>query len=197
MSEGHDDNVPAFTQPPLSQICSQIVTEINKVLSRYIRKLDGGEQFQFSTYPGNPDIPNDTHKCTETISFPGLYYAVSGSYGLEYIMTDEQRKLLYASDVGAADVDIKIIFDEDNLPQFVKNAIAESENHNRYTVKMFYHRLMMKIIRALKSHLSPGEGWLMELENVGLLFNTDQARFDIVVAPLSTCASLKNFLDHI
>lgn len=191
-------SVDANSLPPLSELCSQVVNAINNVLLDYIGGLiPEGDPFKFEYYPGNPITDNDTHGCAETITFPGLYYAVSGSYGLEYIMTDEQRKKLYANDVGAYDIDIKIIFDEEKVPPFVKDAIVRNSQIKRgYDTTKFYYTLMRKIIRSLNPYLLPNDGWLMDIESMGLLFNADESRIDVLVAPLSMCASLSNFLAH-
>ena len=196
-------SVDASTQPPLSELCSKVVVAINNVLFRYIVGLlpvDERYSFEFDLYKGNPFRYGDTHKCHETRTFPGLYYAVSGSYGLEYILTDEQREKLYANGVGAYDIDIKLIFDEETVPQFVKNAIANKSKPKRgYNTTKFYYGLMMDIIIALEPYLVPPEDKednLYDVEGMGLLFNADKSRIDVLVGPLSMCNSLRNFLAH-
>lgn len=163
--------------------CNDIVSVINDVL---IQELEIGEN-EVEWYYEPTDVVSN---CTRTLTHPGLYFAISGGYGFEMYLPDDDYERLYERMAGTIDLDIDIFIDTSNLK--FRWLASESFWFYSFLVDRITSQLHSK---KLISDFDYSTAAFNEVTEMGTIWFNKDLKLDLIIGPLLSAPSLPVYLN--
>jgi hypothetical protein len=174
--------------------CRDVVSVINDVLITEFEIPDDKVRWYYEP----TDVVNH---CTRTIEYPGLYYTVSGGYGFETYLPDDDYERLYDNKAGTSDLDIKIVFDTKYKSSFLGFFNEETDNpdvlEKADQTPEFMLYLMDQIRQKLREQgeTSKDGGEAIFIPGLGLLWSHIELKLDVLISSLEHIPSLSAYLN--
>ena len=125
------------------------------------------------------------------MTFPGLYYSVSGGYGFESTLTDDQYDRLLAKKAGTIDLDVKIVFDKNQFTRF----FDDSEDGDMFFFETICGNIQdMLLTQGLISVDDISNSKVIGITDWGVVWFDRGLKLDLLITSIDRQPSLAAFL---